>query len=163
MLSKKLRNMYAKNIILFIIIEAIIIFAYVYAIIYLTFSFIIILVYIVALLGSILFFVFQMAKISRFLYNKKLKVKMLKRPMEVPPLPVMFGGFSVRGRYSPPYFLLKQNEQGQWMYHDELEPVDQYQTFEMVAYNRMYALIKDYDGHYYMTYLDDLELVKDHV
>lgn len=152
-----------RNIVLFIMIECVIIFAYVYAIIQLPFSFIYILVYIVALIGSILFFVYRLAKLNRYLYDKKLKVKSLKRPLDVPPLPEMFGGFVLRGNQHAPYFLLKQDDQGKWMYHDELEPVDQYQTFEMVRYNRIYALVKDDFGHYYMTYLDDLEVYNHNV
>ena len=158
MLSKKLRHMMIRNILLFIMIECVIIFAYGYAIIQLPFSFIYILVYIVALLGSILFFVYRLAKLNRYLYDKKMKVKSLKRPLDVPPLREMFGGFVLRGNQQAPYFLLKQDDQGKWVYHDELEPVDQYQTFKMVQYNRLYALIKDDFRHYYMTYLDDLEV-----
>ena len=87
-----------------------------------------------------------------------MKVRNLKRPMELPPIPEIFSGFMIRTRTIIPYFLLKQNEQGTWVYHDILEGVDQYQSFQMIQYNRMYALIKDDFGHYYITFLDDLEI-----
>ena len=146
------------TIVSFSLIMIIIIGAYVYAIIRLRFSVFIILTYIVALLASVLIFSFRLSYIQRYLYNKPMKVRNLKRPMELPPIPEIFSGFMIRTRTIIPYFLLKQNEQGTWVYHDILEGVDQYQSFQMIQYNRMYALIKDDFGHYYITFLDDLEI-----
>lgn len=162
-LSKKLKQMLIGHIVSFIAIEGLIIFAYVYALINLPFSVFTILIYIVALIVSVFYFVIRLTKINRYLYGKKLKVKHLKRPMDLPPLPEFMSGLVVNRGAALSYYLIKQDDNGKWMYHDILEAVDQYQQFEMIKHNQKYALIKDSFGHYYVTYLDDLEIDNSHV
>ena len=158
MLSKKLKHMLIRTIIVFIIFMVVIIGAYVYAIIQLRFSIITILTYIFALIASVLIFTFRFFKLQRYLYDKPVKVKTLQRPLELPPVPEIFHGLMIQTRQRIPYFLFKQNKEGLWIYHDVLEAVDQYHTFQMIQYNYTYALIKDTYGHYYITFLDDLEI-----
>lgn len=158
MLSKKLKMKYVNTIVTFFIFTIAIIAAYVYAIINLTFNFMIIILYIVFLIGSVIIFTIRLAHVNKYIYKKPIKVKSLKRPLDLPPVPEMFHGLMVRRGPQIPYFLLKQNDKGIWIYHDVLEAIDQYQTFQLIQHNYVYALLKDTYGHYYITYLNDLEI-----
>ena len=156
MLSKRLKRQYIVTIFTFVALEITVVFLYVYALINLTFSVWIILAYIFSLIGFMLVFIFRLMKLQKYYYAKKVKVKQLKRPLDLPVIEPMSMMFRVNTRMVP-YFLYKQNDQGNIIYHDILESLDQYQTFEIVNYTMTYALIKDAMGSYYITYLDDLE------
>lgn len=158
MLSKRLKSQYIVTIFTFVALEIAVVFLYVYALINLTFSVWIILAYIFSLIGFMLIFIFRLVKLQKYYFAKKVKVKYLKRPLDLPKIEPMSMMFRVNTRMVP-YFLYKQDQQGHIIYHDILESLDQYQTFEIVNYNMTYALIKDAMGSYYITYLDDLEVV----
>jgi hypothetical protein len=151
MLDKRISQLHKRYVMALIILESLILGLYVSVIVFFTFHILLFISYVFIVFVSMIIFTTKYIKLQTYFNHKHVKVS---NPMN----DTLELNIKHIDKNQLPYFMYKKQKE-EIMLKQILELSYVAQTLEIVAYDKIYACVKDSNGNEYITYVNQLELV----
>jgi hypothetical protein len=151
MLDKRISKLHKRYIMALIILESLILGLYVSVIVFFTFHIILFITYVFIVFVSMIIFTAKFIKLQTFFNHKFVKIS---NPFNE----ILELTLKDIDKNQLPYFMYEKQKEG-FMYKKILTSYHIDEILEIVAYDKIYACVKDSNGDEYITYTNQLELV----